>query len=338
MALPIRIARAIVGVAPETTAGTLVEPTGAQCFHAENITINPQSQFYEQKPTRAHMGPIDMVPTTAEYDISFEVIFTGGVTAGAAAAGVAPYWDLVMMACGHARTTVAATSITYKPTTRFDGATVSTTLYPSEGYSVVVWDEGPGGGTTGVRYASVGCQGDPSWGAKQGEGLRLKFAFKGAFATTIDDATIPAVTDTPLLPPTLLGAALTVHGNATLEFDGFEFSKGNTLSKRADIGAASGLRGFWITAHKPTVKVSPMMILVASFDFYAKWRAGTAGNFQSAVVGGTAGNRYQFVAGRTQFSDIGHGEREGGRTIEANMNISTVYNAVDGDDYSLAIT
>lgn len=335
MALPIRIARAIVGVIIESTPGAFLEPTA--CFHAENISINPTSNWYDQNPTRAHFGRLDSIPAGAEVEINFEVMATGGVTAGAAAAGVAPYWDVAMMACGHQRIIVAATSVAYKPSTKFDGSG-TTTVQPSEGYTVAVWDEGPGGGTTGPRYACVGSQGNFSYSTKMGEGLRLKFNMKGAYVAVADDASIPSVTDTPLLPPTFLGAQLTVHSNAALAYEGFEFDKANVLSKRVDAAATNGLKGYWITAHKPTVKVNPEMVLVASFDYYSKWRAGTVGNFQTAVMGGTAGNRFQFVAGRTQIADIGHGEREGARTADLTLNISTAYNAVDGDDYSFTIT
>jgi hypothetical protein len=171
-----------------------------------------------------------------------------------------------------------------------------------------------------------------------GEGLRLKFSFKGAYSTTTDDASLPAVVDTASLPPTFLGAQLTVHANAALAYEGFDFSKGNVLSKRIDAAAQNGLKGYWITAHKPMIKVNPEMVLIGTFDAYTKWRAGTTGNFQTAVLGVTAGNRFQLICGRTQISDIGHGEREGARTYDLSLNVSTAANAVDGDDYSLVIT
>jgi hypothetical protein len=327
MALPFRKARWIVGVIAETTPYTFLEPAAGQSFHAINISINPTAQLYERKDSRAHFGRLDNLPGSAEMEISFEVL-----AVGAASAGVVPFWDLAMMACGHQRITVAVTSITYKPSTVFDG-TGTTTLQPSEVYSVCVWEEGGG-----PRYALSGGQGNVSISSKQGEPLVLKFTFHGAYVAVIDDATPPAVTDSVLTPPVLLSAGVSVHGVATLAFDGFNFDKGNVLSKRGDINQVSGIRGAWITEHKPMIKIAPEMMTVASLDFYGKWRSGANGVFTTGVMGSAAGNRFQFIANRTQFKDLGSGEREGASTADLGLAITTAGTAVSGDDYSLAIT
>lgn len=331
MALPFRVARAIVGVARETTPYTFLEPSAAESFHAVNISISPTAQIYERKDTRSHFGLLDNIPGSAEMEFSFEI-----VAVGAAAAGTVPFWDIPMLATGHQKSVTAATSVVYKPTTLFDNSSVAgppVVTQPGEVYSVAVWEE-----LGGPRYALSGGQGNVSISSKQGEPLILKFTFHGAYVAVIDDATPPAVTDSILIPPQLLSAGISVHGVATLAFDGFEFDKGNVLSKRGDTNNSAGVRGAWITAHKPMIKVSPEMMTVASLDFYGKWRSGATGVFTTGVIGGTAGNRFQFVANRTQFKDLASSEREGARVADMGIAITTLGTAVSGDDYSLTIT
>jgi hypothetical protein len=331
MALPYRTARAIVGIVKESTPYTFLEPAAVDSFHAVNIGFSPSAQLYERKDTRAHFGLLDALPGSAEADITFEIPLVG------AAAGVAAFWDAAMLACGHSRTVATTTSVTYKPTTIFDGTTSGTTpniiTQPGEVYSVAIWEEG-----NGPRYAISGAQGNFSLSSKQGEPLIGKFKFHGAYVTVADDATPPAVTDSIVVPPVCLGATMSVHAVSTLAFDGFDFDKGNVLSKRGDISQASGVRGAWITAHKPMIKISPEMVSVATLDFYLKWRQGTAGAFTTGTIGTTAGNRFNFTAPRTQFRDLGLADREGARVADLGLACTTLGTDVSGLDYNLLIT
>lgn len=320
----------------ETTAGTFVEPAASDCFHAINPTYGPSQQYYDRKDTRGHFGLVDGTPGAAEGDISFEIPLCGTTSL---AAPTAPFWHVAMMACGHSAAGIAATSITYKPTTIFDGSGtfIAGTLQPSEGYSLAIWED-TGGGTP-PSYRLAGCQGNFSIKTKQGEPFIGVFKFHGAYQAVVDD-TIPVVTDSALAPPQCLGASMTMHALTapSLALDGFEFDKGNVLSKRGDISAASGVRGAWITGHRPTIKIAPEMLTVAAFDFFGKWRSGATGNFTTGVLGSVAANRLNFTAGRTQLRELSHGEREGARTAEVNLLVTTAIAAVNGDDYSLVIT
>jgi hypothetical protein len=331
MALPFRTARGIVGVKLESTPYTFLEPGNSDSFHAVNIAVNPILQNYDRKDTSSHFGIRDGIPGSAEVEISFEIVLVG-----ASSAGTAPFWATAMMACGHQQVATAGTSILYKPTTLFDGSVAAgppVVTQPGEVYSIAVWDE-----NGGPRYALRGGQGDVSFGGKQGEPLILKFKFHGSYEPVIDDATPPTVTDSTLVPPTLLSSGVSIHGVSTLALDGFDFSKGNVISPRGDINNASGIKGAWITGHKPMIKVSPEMVTVASHDFFGRWRAGTTGVFTTGVIGSGTGNRVQFLANRTQYHDLSTSERDGARTLDLGIAITTAGNAVSGDDYSLTLT
>lgn len=330
MALPIRVSRAIVGIVKETTAGTWVEPAGADSFHAANIVYTPSQEYFDREDTRAHFGLIDGSPGAADGDISFEIPMCGG-----GSLGTDPFWHTAMMACAHQRITAAGVSVTYKPSTIFDGSG-TTTLQPSEGYSLAIWEDTGG---NAPRYALAGCQGSLSIKAKSGGPLVGAFKFHGAYVAVADD-TVPVVTDSALAPPQLMGVSVTMHvlTAPSLALDGFEFDQANVLSKRGDISNASGYRGAWKTKHRPTIKVAPEMLPVGSHDFFAKWRGGITGGFTTGVIGASAGNRLNFTAARTQYREAGLGEREGARTVPLTLLVTTPMAAVSGDDYSLVIT
>jgi len=331
MALPIRIARGIVGVVKEVTVGTPVEPAGADSFHAENIVIKMSQQAYEPKATRAHFGDLDTIPGMAEGEISFEILLVGST-----GAGTDPFWHTSMLATGHQRVTVGATSTTYKSTTKFDG-TGTTTLFPSESYSVYVWEE-----NGGPNYRLSGCQGDFGMSAKSGEPLRLKFSYKGGYQPVIDDGSPPTVTDSALVPPTFLAANLSLHGLSagSIAFEQFNFSKGNVLSPRINANSTPGLLSYWVTGHQPMIKINPEMLTVATHDFFARWRAGTTGaiTFGPIPSGGGAGLKVAFTANRTQYFSVPLAERNGARVLDLEARITTAAAAVDGDDYSIAFT
>jgi hypothetical protein len=328
MALPYRVRDAVVGVILETTPYTFLEPGNAQSFPAMNITVSPSQEIEDRNDGRPHFGRLDAIPGGAEVEIGFEIYLVG-----ASAAGTVPYWDIPMLASGHSKTVVASTSVTYKPTTRFDAGVVSTTTYPGEVYSVAVWE-----GNGGPRYGLRGGQGNVKLVSKQGIPAKLQFNFKGAFEAVVDDATPPTITASTLAPPQFLSAGISVHGVSTLAFDGIEFDKGNELSRRADSNSSAGIRGAWITKHNPSIKIDPELVAVATLDILGKWRSGATGAFTTGVIGSTAGNRYQLAAGRTQFREMSLGDREGARITALTLAITTAVNAVDGDDYTLAIT
>lgn len=327
MALPYRVRDAVVGVKAEGTPYTFDEPGNSDSFPAMNISVAPTQEIEERNDGRPHFGLLDAIPGGAEVTIGFEIYLVGS-----SASGTVPYWDTAMLACGHSKTVTGSTSVVYKPTTRFDGGTVSTTTYPAEVYSVAVWE---GGG--GPRYGLRGGQGNVKLVSKQGLPAKLQFSYKGAFQTIADD-TQPTITQSTINPVAFLSAGISIHGVSTLAFDGIEFDKGNELSRRADSNSSAGIRGAWITRHNPTIKLDPELVAIATLDIPGKWRSGATGAFTTGVIGSVAGNRYQFAAGRTQFREMSIGEREGARVLPLTLAITTAVNAVDGDDYSLTLT
>ena len=334
MALPYRVQRGIVGIRQESTAGTFLIPLYTACFHARNISVKPSQATHERNVTRSHFGLLDDIPGASEIEIGFEIDLMAGASLGAI-----PYWDLAMIASGHKRVQAGGASITYTPTTDFSG-TGTTTLLPAEGYSLIVWEEGGNfGGSNVPSFRLTGGQGLVSISTSQGQPAVAKFSFKGAYeAPLMGVIATGSVTDPTVNPPAFLGAVIDVHGmtQSNLSFDGFDFDKGNVLSKRASSGATNGLKSYWITGHKPSFKISPELISLTTKDYFSIWKAGGTGNF--SVQWGTVGtNRFTFTAPRTQVKEIGVGEREGARIVDLTFNVTTTGTGADGSDYSIVI-
>jgi len=355
MATPFRSGRGIVGIIEETTAGTYNVPGSTESFHATNISYTPTQQTWERKDSTTNFGLRDSIPGAAEGDLTFEVALTGVSAIAATHIAPFPFWEKAFMACGHKRTFTASVSIVYEPTTVFTGAVTGLgpwVTQPSSGYSVSMWTDNQGGASSWI-FSICGAQGDVSISTKQGEPLIAKFKFHGAYQAAALGTQVSAAGDPALNPPTFMGATMNLLGiaatptsnPASWAFDGWEFSKGNVLSKRGDVSATSGVRGAWITGHKPTIKLAPEMVNKSApfvgMDFYDRWRKGTAAAANSFVANLTTtpstGSKFLFTVPQAQIRELSLGDREGAITNEITMAITTPKDAADGADYSLGI-
>jgi len=110
--------RQLVGVLSEAVYGTDViapgPPAAYQAFRS--CSINPiLNQIESPRLTFTASGEKSCF-LKSHNDVSWEMPFTGKT----GAAGTAPAWDALMLASGFKKTTVAVTSVTYKPNTQND--------------------------------------------------------------------------------------------------------------------------------------------------------------------------------------------------------------------------
>ena len=57
----------------------------------------------------------------------------------------------------------------------------------------------------------------------------------------------------------------------------FSIDMGNKLAPREDLNAASGYKSFMLVDRDPRGSFDPEMELIASHDWYARWKAGKSG-------------------------------------------------------------
>jgi hypothetical protein len=109
---------------------------------------------------------------------------------------------------------------------------------------------------------------------------------------------------------------------------------GNKLVLQPDWNISSGHKQVLITGREPVLTFDPEKVLVATYDFYTKWRAGST-VAMTAQVGATAGNICTVTAPAVQPTKLAEADRDGLR----NLGIDCQLNRNAGDDeLSLAFT
>ncbi|MCP3968222.1 MAG: hypothetical protein GY718_18070, partial [Lentisphaerae bacterium] len=233
---------------------------------------------YEPTTVRGDFLSSDEVPGMQSCSINFRVALHGD---GAGTKGVAPEYADALLACGYLETIVAATSVTYTPTSTFDGSTPAGQRYPAASYSVTVLEDG-------VAYKLKGGFGNVVFEGVVGEPMFANFTFSGAFSDVDDDA-LETVTYDVGAPPSFRGASFALGGaigaytprgvqNVTLD-------TGNQVVAVADINDDSGVYGARIVGRKSVGSFDPEMVLVATNPYYDDWKAGTTGSITTGVIG-----------------------------------------------------
>lgn len=325
--MPLRTARAIVGVANEATAGTYVEPSGAQSHHAFDINVSYAGEATKRQDTRLIMEKFASVPAPATGEIAFSIYLVGS-----SAAGQLPYYDLSLKACGLRSSLAAGAYPTYKPWSTFDGASQAgppALQNPHVGYSVSVWMEG-------VKHSLRGAYGNLVVKGQMGQPLIGTFSFKGAYEAFADDA-IPVPTVSALSPITFLGTAVTL-GGYTPTFESMEWDLGNDIIELPDANTAAGINKFWIRDRMPKGKVNPDVVLAATHNFFSIWRAGTLSAINTGAMGSVVGNRIAITAANCQYGVPSMGDRNGGSILDLPFDIMSLPAAVEGDSLTITIT
>lgn len=105
----------------ETTYGTSAAPAGTDALLVSNLEVNPlQVNLLDRELITPYFGNSEKVVGQRLVEVSFDVEL-----AGSGAAGTAPAYGAVLMACGFAEAVSAGTSVTYTPvSTDFDSVTL----------------------------------------------------------------------------------------------------------------------------------------------------------------------------------------------------------------------
>jgi hypothetical protein len=324
----LRFAKALVGVDDETAPGyAYVTPAAGDTFAAYDITVNPSGDNYLRKESKPHFGRLPEVAGLGEVEIGFKIPFVGG-----SGLGVAPYWSKAAEGCGLREEKTVGTNVLYKPWSTFDNALVTPgppiTQNPFQSYSVSVWVDG-------VKFSIKGGMGNLVFNCKAGDPIEMAFTFKGAYQGVVDEAA-PSVTLTALAPPVFLNAALTLPGPYSAIFESLSLDLGNEFGKVLNANDASGLRGYTIINRRILGKINPEMVLVATHDFYGKWRAATQGAIGFTALGVTAGNKIALTIPAAQYHAPGVGNREGQLALD--MEFAVVTTGAEGSDFTITLT
>lgn len=331
--MPIRIGKAVVGVVAESPAFTYVAPDADDAFAAFDISVSPEGENYQRQESRGDYGKLDSVPAGATGEISFKVASFGS---GATGPTTPPDHDVALFAVGmkrEANPSASATSHTYKPTALFDGGSAGTdptVQQPEEAYSVAAWFDG-------IKYAIKGAVGNAVFTWTVGSALEIAFTFRGAYVATIDQAIVTPTSASTTVPPTFLSAGFTVDGYAA-EIEQLSVDLGNELGALIDANDPNGTKGFTITNRRATGSINPNMVLAATYNFFAKWRAGATFALSTGSLGPAAGNKIQLVVPRGQFNAPSVGDREANQILDIPFACGVAAGGADGDEFQLIYT
>lgn len=266
-------------------------------------------KMYDRNVMLGTLSNMQPIPGAQSGTISFKVELKG--TGVAYSALLKPDLSIFLKACGFAETVVATAgseTVTYLP---------ASTGIPA--LTIWLYEDGM------VRKL-YGCRGTVSFSGKIGEPVFADFKFTGVYGGAAA-ATMITPIFTSVVPPTVLGASLTIDSYAAI-CESFSIDMGNEIQLRSDLSAAKGYLSALMTGRKPTGKLDPEMVLPATYDFMTKWTTGSAGALSIGPIGTGSYNKFNLTAPQCVYTKVGSGDRSGNMTADLDFSLAMV----TGDD------
>ena len=179
-------------------------------------------------------------------------------------------------------------------------------------YTVALYNDG-------IRHRVKGCRGNVSFSGSTGQPVRMAFEFTGPFEDTADEDLITP-TYPSLVPPSMLGAGLSVHGDL-LVVDSFEVATGNELAVRRSANDDAGAISTKITMRSMSGSIDPEVELKVTHDFIGKLTGNTEG-LLDFTIGGTTGNKFRIQGPNCSYAGVSGGERGGISTYSMDLSLN----------------
>lgn len=308
------VRREAILFALESSYRTAATPGISDAVFVENISFSSDSKSLERKGPKDTLGTRQPIYGGRTDTISFDIELKGSGTEG-----VAPEFGDILQVCGIEEVIVADTSVTYKPKTYISGSPMpSGTLYYYQ---------------DGKRRAMIGIRGEAKLTAAAREYAKINVTLHGHPVAVVDAAMVDP-TYSNVLPEQFVNASFLIDSFAA-EITKLELDLGNQIVKPDSVRAANGIGEIRITGRDVKGMIDPEEVLNASYNFYSKWESNATASLDSGVVGATAGNRWQITAPAVHFRDLSQGDRDGLRTIDANLGFAE---SSGDDEFSLIFT
>ena len=278
--------RAVIAAKIEGTEGTAETLAAADAdVLVFDPTFTPTVNMYERTETHDSLSPFSQIAGSRMATIGFKVNLRGS-----GAAGTAPKIGKLLKACAFGETIVASTSVTYAP--------ISASI-PS--LTMALYRDG-------VKKQIRGARGTVTYSGKAGEPGVLEFSFQGVYDGVTDVSILTGTGIETTLPPALLTAAFTIASFAA-KISGISIDMGNKIAMRADINKAEGYFSCMYSGRSPKGNFDPEEELVATHDWYGRFKAGTTGALTFQHNGG-AGNICTISAPVVQYTGVSESSRD----------------------------
>lgn len=270
----------------EAVYGTDAAPAGAaNAMQVSNVEITPLAgQDRSRELVLPYFGHQGAILVQNHVTLAFDVEI-----AGAGAAGTAPAYGPLLLACGLSETVDAGVDVKYAPDAAEPDAV---SLY-------YVLD--------GVRHIGLGARGTVTVTLTPGDIPRFRFSMT-ALLGTITDQAMPAIDLTDFITPVPVSKANTtmaLHGWSAIA-ESLSLDLGNSVEGRFLIG----YEGIRITGRQSVGTAVVEAKSIATVDWFGRAQAHTKGAL--AVQHGTvAGNIVQFAAPAVQIGRPTQGQSQG---------------------------
>jgi len=295
----------------ESVEGTEEVLTNADVVDIKEPSFSPEINMVARDLLRGTLSKAKSLPGKRQGTIGFMV-----EVKGSGAAGTAPSWGKFLRACGFSEVVTGGVSVVYQP---------SSSSIPS--LTIAAYMDG-------VIKKIWGARGTVKFTFVAGEIATMEFTFTGADWDVVDGVMLTGHTFMSTEPPVLLNTSVSIDGGYAAILENLDFDMQNSVNNRVSMAASSGNLSALITERRPIGSMDPEDDLVATHDFYVRWKAGTEAAL-ALTVGSTAGNIIDFDIQKAAYANLQGADRNKLRTLAADFEINMDSDA--GDD-ELVIT
>ncbi len=310
--MPLRLFATQLAAKVETTEGTKETLAAADAVLVSNIKFSPDIEMAARDCLRGTLSRDPSISGKQKATISFDVEMKGSGTAG-----TAPDYGKLLKGCGYSETIVASTSVTYKPATNSLSNSFTLAIY-MDGVIVRIW----------------GARGNVKGSMNSGKPGILSFEFQGAVFEVVDGALLTGTSYPTTIPPAFLNASLLLDAYAAI-CSKVDFDTANVLGLRESINSPSGFLSCLITGRNPKGSLDPEIPLVASYDFFGKWKTPATLGSLSLAASGSAGNIVTVSFPKVRYAKIASEDRNGIRSLGLDFEACL---STGDDEISIALT
>lgn len=297
--MPKLVRNALLLAKAQPTLDTDPAPVAAtNAILAGNVQLNAiEAEFAGRDNIVPYFGNKGDVLVSQYSTISFDVEL-----AGSGAAGTAPKWSPLILACAFAETITASTSASYAPIT--SGTTPMVALH-------FFMD--------GLKFVLLNAKGSVSFSLDARSIPKMTYTFTGSFSLPTDTAVPSGAVfsgfPAPLGINKLNSPTMTLHGTA-VKTQSFGLNVNNSVVYRNLIGSET----ISITDRAPSGNIMFETESMATKDWYTAIRQGTQSTL-SMIHGTTAGNIIEFSAPKVQLKNPAFSESDGVHMMSLDLNL-----------------
>jgi hypothetical protein len=320
----ITVWKALVGMKPEATAYTAeASMATTDVCPAFNMSFKSTPDVIPRKESSTTWGKIaDPMGARFRGELTYSLYLRGQD----GTAGTALYYVNHLKAAGLKVTTTGGVSNVIIPAETY----TNTGGFPARSYTCWYYEDGK-------IFKMSGCQSNLKMVCKAGEPTELQFTVTGIHYATVDGALPSPSGVSTNAPPNFVSAGLTTVGSEVPILETFELDLGNEIGDVIDANSTTGLKGVRINNRVPKGKMNPEDTTVADIDYWGQIKAGTNGQFDTAVIG-TAGNRWDLTIPLIQYKNIGQGDRSSARILDIDFDVKVAAGAAEGAEFTLTLT